>query len=784
MRRSITALLSLSIAAISILPIKAQANVQIASMVDWGGLSISANSGFSQTITLLSVPEPSKANVEWGLNVGNGTGRISPMIILSNRQEIRFGFVFVSSDVRFKQSGSTVCNVSSPNMFGEVGTYQANCTTPVKIIAGQSYTVTFAPENPGSANSWVAEVLINNTGEKINLGVISFSVPSAILNASLANDGFNQTSIYGSDLNCKNAPSAEVIYAKPVAIGTPLTPVLVKTRASSQCPEFGFTKQNNDAVRVKLGNGNPVEPSVQSDQSYHQGADYYLNFVPTRLDLNESLEMDFTPLTLSLGEKGGRGSYYGFDWCWQTKDSLKGELACGSFHIEAYGESGNGLVANADFFFQHASATSKIDSETNCELRMARKIAGENSNYTTCARRVIIQPDRTYTLSVISTWRGQTYGNVGNWWKATMTDKQTGASVDIGYIKGVANLYELPLASMHIGFSFEGKPSLCNQVPINDTIYGSLRSGTGVKATLKSDRTGNCAQVKIGRLNDDPTKFMVNHGGADAASRNISKFSTISLYGNPSQSNSSTTTNKPSTPKLTLLNVTGNEVNIDVNLGNAAKPDTVFLIAPNLAGNSNGKIPGTISGNSARWKIPLSKDLSGALIPIKIISESKGVESDALDSEFQVPIINAPASIQKAPISPKSPKSNFLGTDLLISAQIETSGNAVPEEGFIIIPGMGITKNKPLAGEIIGNKLVFSVPVKSKNLGQQYEYKIFTRNQIGDSKSVQAKAKIPRPASIPKVTQPKAEAKTISCLKGTVLRTFLAKTCPPGWKQS
>ncbi len=783
MRRLVVSLLALSLLSLSfnVPPSNAQ-SVQIASHVDWGALSVSGTSGYSQTITPLSVPDPSKAQVDWSLNVGNGTGRISPMVTLSNNQKIRFGFVFVSSDVRFKQYGSTVCKVSSPNMFSEPGTYQANCETPVKIVAGESYTLTVGPENLGNPNSWSADVVIKSSGEKINLGVVSFSVASSILNASYLNDGFNQTSIYGEGITCANAPSAEVIYSKPTVFGSSFSPNFVKTRASTVCPDFGFVKSGDDSVRVKLGNGTVVEPSAPSTSEIHRGADVVINFVPTRLNLTESLEMDLTFLSLDLGAKGGNGNFFGFDWCWQTKNSLTGEVACGAFHLELYGESGSGYAANADFFFQHGSAISRLNSNVNCELRAANKIAGENANYTTCWRPVLIQPGRTYTLSVSSTWQGPVYGNVGNWWQAKLTDKETGASIEVGYIKAIANLYELPLAGMYTIYGYTGRQTSCNAVPINDVVMSAIRSGTGSKASIKSDRRGNCAQIKVGRLKDDSTKFLVNLGGNNAETRNSSLFSAFSLYGNLVEP-ATQSSNKPSTPKLSLINVQGNQLNIEVNVGGDTNPDNVYLVAPNLSQGINDKLPGKISGNQATWSIPLTSALSGKLIPLRIVSTAKSTESEPLDTEFQVPIINAPAKTEKAPKAPTGLKSSFIGTDLLITAQIETSGSAIPEKGFLYSPELGIKKSKPVAGELIGNKVIFTIPIKQRNFGKKYAYQIYTENKVGSSKLVNGSANVPNPRSAVVVPKQPPVQSTISCVKGTVLRTFIAKTCPPGWKQ-
>jgi len=72
--------------------------------------------------------------------------------------------------------------------------------------------------------------------------------------------------------------------------------------------------------------------------------------------------------------------------------------------------------------------------------------------------------------------------------------------------------------------------------------------------------------------------------------------------------------------------------------------------------------------------------------------------------------------------------------------------------------------------------------------GKTFSYTIFFANEAGKSAPVLGKISIP---GLPKIsteglTLPDRAAvgKTILCSKGSQARSFVAKSCPPGWKKT
>ena len=99
-----------------------------------------------------------------------------------------------------------------------------------------------------------------------------------------------------------------------------------------------------------------------------------------------------------------------------------------------------------------------------------------------------------------------------------------------------------------------------------------------------------------------------------------------------------------------------------------------------------------------------------------------------------------------------------------------------------------MSKAKAISGDIVGNKVLLEVPLKSSMAGKRLPVTIYLSNDVGDSQPVQTVITVPAATKIPSGTfklpaQTKAP-KTIFCLKGSQTRTFAASTCPPGWKNA
>lgn len=109
---------------------------------------------------------------------------------------------------------------------------------------------------------------------------------------------------------------------------------------------------------------------------------------------------------------------------------------------------------------------------------------------------------------------------------------------------------------------------------------------------------------------------------------------------------------KPQTPTLNKINVSGNTINLTVNLGNSSnKPDKVYIVAPQLGldgSNSSGKI----SGTTASWAIPVNKSAAGKSTEIQVISSKNGVESTPMKKLVNIPSAPKNSAVTKIPAAP------------------------------------------------------------------------------------------------------------------------------------
>ena len=248
---------------------------------------------------------------------------------------------------------------------------------------------------------------------------------------------------------------------------------------------------------------------------------------------------------------------------------------------------------------------------------------------------------------------------------------------------------------------------------------------------------------------------------------------------------------KPATPSFSLINITGNKLNVSVNLGNAgaSRPDSVYLVAPKLGILDSNKLFGDVSGSKASWSIDFDKLLSGAAIPLKVVGVKNGVESEPLEQDF-----NAPAAVDKlltnksAPLPPKNVKSRIVGTSAVITTESTVRTGALATSAHIFGSALGIPASQAILGEVIGTKVLFEVPLKASMAGKTFPFTIYYANEAGKSQPVQGKLLVPAAPKIPSgtiklPTQTKAP-KTVLCLKGSQTRTFAANSCPPGWKSA
>ena len=253
-----------------------------------------------------------------------------------------------------------------------------------------------------------------------------------------------------------------------------------------------------------------------------------------------------------------------------------------------------------------------------------------------------------------------------------------------------------------------------------------------------------------------------------------------------SQANSST--RKPTKPTFSAVSFVGNKLNINVNLGSSAasRPDKVYLVAPKLGIKLDNPIAGVISGNSATWSLEFDRLLAGQPIALEIIGEKDGVKSESLVGEYEVPSVLSSLKTTSTPVAPTNFKSRIVGNSALITVEASPKPGAIASRGFLFGKSLGISKSQAIEGDVVGNKVVLEVPIKTSMAGKKFPVTIFLTNDKGESKPLNAILSVPVAPKVPSlptaIPTPKVP-KTVICIRANQTRAFEGTSCPPGWEK-
>lgn len=120
---------------------------------------------------------------------------------------------------------------------------------------------------------------------------------------------------------------------------------------------------------------------------------------------------------------------------------------------------------------------------------------------------------------------------------------------------------------------------------------------------------------------------------------------------------------KPQAPSITSLNMTSSGLGVEVNLGNV-KVETIYLLSPSIGYSSASKLLGKITGDVAKFLIPISKLKGVSKIDINLVSSNgvgtattskKAIPVDA-PSKSTSPSAKPTSTVSKKPTTPNSIK--------------------------------------------------------------------------------------------------------------------------------
>ena len=169
------------------------------------------------------------------------------------------------------------------------------------------------------------------------------------------------------------------------------------------------------------------------------------------------------------------------------------------------------------------------------------------------------------------------------------------------------------------------------------------------------------------------------------------------------------------------------------------------------------------------------------------ISANQRDEARLVEAENFAPALtqaNAPNLVIVKPAMPKLPSVsvnlNFI--NLVVEVPVGISST------FLYAPEFGVTKQKPIVGQINGNKASFEMAINSKYAGKKGALQIVNKNSAGESDALKIPVTAPKVNSKPVATKtvapkPPAQVKQpmVTCSKGATKRTFEGIDCPPGY---
>ena len=485
-------------------------------------------------------------------------------------------------------------------------------------------------------------------------------------------------------------------------------------------------------------------------------------------------------------------------FCWKTLDTgnslTKSRNACGFIGLQPL-MNGN-KVTGASF---DLSVWDALEGDVNaCQRRdPMSKVGDVQTFYVTCATNVQVATNTPYLLKVQATNRSA--GKDEYWWSATLTNKSNGDTISVGQIKNHSIDPQSELVELQNVYFYRGSKVECDAVPVGDVLVSSIRNSSERPSKFAYSYNERCIRAVVYPDSQKANYLQIRFGGANPTNRDpnyrevLNSTPTPTTTSNPLPTPSSAMSNKPanverpkpSAPTFSGVNFVGNKLNINVNLGagNSTKPEKVYLVAPLLGITAANPLPGTIFGNSAAWSIDLEKILAGTLIPLEIIGESNGVFSDPLSGSYQAPSVLSPIKAVKVPEPPQNFKSRIVGSSAVITVETTLRPGAIAERAFIFGKSLGIAKSQAIEGDLVGEKVILEVPLKTSMSGKKYPVTVFFSNDKGESKPLNATLSIPAAPKFvaPPTLLPTKKVKATICVRSTQTRAFEGTACPPGW---
>lgn len=448
------------------------------------------------------------------------------------------------------------------------------------------------------------------------------------------------------------------------------------------------------------------------------------------------------------------------------------------------------------FFWTTDDVRYENNGQTECQISSPVIKSSYGSKSITCTTPLNIRNGETYSISVKPNPIGS------NSWNASLKVKSSGLIVDLGTIIFAPPDIVIKNSEGMSGFNqtsnFDSNTT-CNNLPSATVTYSRPKMGNSeaIKSVATyldsyatcpstSAKVNSDSSVTVKLLNPESAINAANEAtdAANAAAQDASAAAAAADAAAKANASKADSILRPTKPTFSAVNFSDNTVNISVNLGSnqSTRSQKVYLVAPKLGIISSNPLLGAISGNQATWSVKFTNLLEGISIPLEIVGEKDGVKSESTIESFVFPRKSS-VTVTSVPQQPNSFTSRVVGSTVVITVKVNNNPNSVASDAYLFGNSIGISREKAIKGDLVGNSAIFELPIKATMLGKNLPVTIYLSNSRGDSKPLNASLAIPSPQIASKSSNQILSKKvaTVICTRATQTRTFEGKTCPPGW---
>ena len=716
---SLTSVITLSLLSLLSLPVSA---AQVLSRTfNWNNVSLNSSGGFEQAISIDQIAP----NFEWKIEIGikSGSSETTALLLILRTSNSPKTGTFTTAINNVEEVAGN-CSMTSPNFNGDKSKSQANCNSDsFDLIVSEKYFIKLEPVI-GQPNWWQSSLRIGSNDRKI----VGTKFRLAIADGA---EITYRNVIMGYQLNdCSTSPKADATFFKPTNLISPMVPLYAGNLYGScgNSSDLIPNAANSNFIKVSFGgagssNNNTPPPTVIPTTRIPRS----LTDVPRPEDL-----------LIGLTEVKYKG-YFADDTSWFSNDRFNSsKISVGA---------------------SPSSVFTSFDGSTNAGGEVSFSWTG------------YIIPDVSGSWSFKLTADDAAYLWIGNDAIRNYASSPDSALIKIpGIHASIVKQNSITLVKNQIypvriqyGNASQNNVAVFKweyQAPDNpnwQTDFSSLlwRSpGAGYSDNCTNFGISYTLTAKLGYDRVDACK-----GAAKDPSNSVKADSK---------------TFKPLTLSA-VLNGRNLEVRVTVSL-DSLLPEFLLLEIPSLDLPGNQRLKAKVVGDTAKWLIPLDPKLSLQSLGLSAVAVRNGEESEPLLSSFQL----SELSRRQVPPAPKKVSYRIIGNDIIVSAQIE-NGSGI--KAFLLSMEAGYTSNKPLRGEIQGNKAIYTFPVNAKWAGKILNSAVYVENNVGKSPQTSFQIQMPKQPRISLPTAKPIVPETILCKKGSQSRAFVSSKCPPGWNK-